>query len=178
MIEWIASPQSLCSCDFCVATRDGEVFAEIRHEFFSECGCICRAGERLEVCRNSFLSGRWFLRRENHILCEARKTSARDYRLEIWSHRNRWQLTPRRLLSRTYQVQQGDHEAGIIMPVHPWTRRRRILIEPAETPEDRAEVEDPVLFGFWLISMLWQVNRVAMPAESGGPAPAGLAEPS
>lgn len=178
MIEWIASPKSLCSCDYRVADAQGEVVAEIRHEFFSECGCICRRGERLEVCRNSFLSGRWFLRRDDHMLCEARKTNARDYRLEIWSASDRWQLTPRRLLSRTYAVHQGDHQAGIITPVHPWTRRRKIVIDPSESPPSRDEVEAPILFGFWLISMLWQVNRVALPAESGGPAPAGLAEPS
>jgi len=153
-----AVPKRWFSWDFTVL--DGQTpVADIDVSWWRERGVLTIENRPYQVYREGLLSGAFVLEGDHGVLARASKPSAFTRRIAIESQGRRYELKPKSVFTRAFDLLRNDKPAGSLSPEGLFTRRMRV-----DLPE---ELPLPVrVFIVWLTVILWK--RQHDQAAAGG----------
>jgi hypothetical protein len=153
-----ATPRSWFSWDYAVSTPNDHL-ADIDISWWREKGTLTVDGQHYGVYRERPLSGKFILESHGAILASAEKPSSFRRRLLVEHAGRQYELKPRGMFSRTFELHSGPAVVGSLSAKGVFSRGMKVDL-PATLPL-------PVrIFVVWLTVILWK--RDAEAAAAGG----------
>lgn len=142
------TPTGICSWNF---TLEGDNHrALLIFDWWSEQGSIECDGVALDVRKENFWSGHWTLQQGGESLATALKASPFSRSFEVRDASARFDLYAESIFGRSFCLDRNDRKVAMFVPVHPFTRRATIEMQPAECDFTT------VAFCFWLVVTIWR----------------------
>ena len=116
------APTHWYSDDFTVHHASQQV-ADVDMSFWSEAGLLTAEGVRYRVCRESWMSGAFVLKRESSVIARAEKPSAFFRRYEVRYGDTQYTLRARSAFRRAFLLFDGSRQIGSIEPVNAFTNK-------------------------------------------------------
>lgn len=138
--------------EFYRVREDGRYVTKVNIRWTREAGAFQLGSDRFEVGREGWASGKFFVARDGTRIASARKPSAWSRRFEVRAAGRSYELAPRFVLSRTFDLKRAGLAVGSIRPDAWWSRKAT-----AHLPEDLPlEVR---VFLVWLVLLMWKRAR-------------------
>lgn len=153
-----ATPRHWFSWDYTL-TRDAHHLADLDISWWREKGTLTVDGQPYSVYRERLLSGRFILESNGAVLASAHKPSSLRRRLLIEHAGRQYELKPRDMFTRTFELREGSTVIGSLSAKGVFTRRMNVDLP--ETLPLAVRV-----FVTWLTVVLWK--RDSDGAAAGG----------
>lgn len=153
-----AAPKHLFSWDYEVSAGN-EPLADIDLSWWGEKATIRIAGQDFRVHRERTFSGRFLMESDGHVMATAEKPSALRRRMVIDYANASYDLAPRGLFTRTFDLHSGGAVIGSLSAKGLMTRKMKVDL-PESLPLPLR------VFVVWLTVMLWR--RDAEGSGAGG----------
>ncbi len=148
-----AKPRHWFSWDYAVS-RDSDHLADIDISWWREKGTLTIAGQPYSVYRERPMSGKFILESNGTIVASAEKPSSLKRRLLIEHAGTQYELKPRDMFTRTFELRAGSTVIGTLSPRNMFSRRMNVAL-PETLPL-------PVrMFVTWLTVILWKRDSEA-----------------
>jgi hypothetical protein len=153
-----ATPKHWFSWDYAISRNDDHL-ADINISWWREKGTLVVAGQRYGVYRQRPMSGSFVLEANGANLASAEKPSSFRRRLLIEYMGREYELKPRGMFTRTFELHAGSTVVGSLSATGVFSRRMKV-----DLPET---LPLPVrIFVVWLTVILWK--RDAEASSAGG----------
>lgn len=143
-----AIPRHWLSWDFTLV-NEGKALAEIDTSSWREKGTLTVSNTVYRVYREGLFSGAFVLENNGTVLARAEKASALSRRLIIDVDGARFELRPRAMFSRGFQLLEGNEVVGTLSPGGFLGRRMKVELSESLPLPIRA-------FMVWLAVLLWR----------------------
>ncbi|HWL62894.1 MAG TPA: hypothetical protein VNQ32_08855 [Steroidobacteraceae bacterium] len=153
-----ATPKRWFSWNYTVS-RDDDRLADLDISWWREKGSLAVDGRRYAVYRERPMSGKFILESDGAIVASAEKPSSLKRRLLIEHAGRRYELKPRSMFTRTFDLREGSTVVGSLSARGFFSRRMNV-----DLPET---LPLPVrMFVTWLTVLLWKRESEAAAAGS------------
>lgn len=152
-----ATPRGWFSWDYAVS-RDHDHLADIDISWWREKGTLTVDGRQYGVYRERPLSGKFILESDGRIVASAEKPSSLRRRLLIEHADKQYELKPRGMFTRTFELHSGPTTVGSLSAKGVFSRRMNVDLPEALPLPVR-------VFVMWLTVILWK--RDAQAASAG-----------
>lgn len=153
-----ATPKYWFSWNYTVS-RDDDRLADLDISWWREKGSLAVDGHRYSVYRERPMSGKFILESDGAIVASAWKPSSLKRRLLIEHAGKQYELKPRSMFTRTFDLREGSTVVGSLSARGFFSRRMNV-----DLPET---LPLPVrMFVTWLTVLLWKRESEAAAAGS------------